>query len=737
LCLVGAVVLVMPLALGGGARAVWWPLCAASVLIAVPAGIRLHRPVPASPWWILLAATAFLVLGTVVRAVPAVAAALGATPAADLLHYAACAGFGVALVLLPGPRGLRTGYAEAVIITCGVAVLWWTVLIDPLVSGARWTPDRIHVAYPGTDLVILALGLRLLLGGAGSATHRLIVVAAAMLLFADTALVLEVAEGTEPPVLSLLGWVLAAVAVGAAALHPAMARIPDRLPDELPDRLGTRLCAGTVIATPLIAGVFLLRESRYDRVAPADVLVAVGAIAVSATLMAALWLRLSLVSREHAAALRRELRENTQHDALTGLPNRSMLDDRITAALAEETPGVLLVLDLDGFKEVNDRFGHALGDHLLLEVTARLRAVLGADALLARLDSDEFAVLLTGAEQPRAEACANDILVAMRRPVQVRGHEMFATASIGLRRLKRGLSADDTLRDAYLALRAAKAAGHDQLAVYDRRLGEDFLAAARTVERLRGAIERDELLLYYQPLIRLADESMVGVEALLRWQPAGEAMIPPDRFIPAAEDSGLIVGIGAWVLRRSCAVVADWHRRYGAVVSVNVSPRQLREPDFAAQVLDALQAATLPPDALILEITEGVLVASGVVTEQAIRHLTLLRERGVRVAVDDFGTGYSSLAYLRDLPIDHIKIDKSFMPARDAPDPAARTLIKAVIDLAAGLRLGTIAEGVETREQVELLRELGCERAQGYYFARPVPPAEAAELLARTRRIGV
>jgi EAL domain-containing protein (putative c-di-GMP-specific phosphodiesterase class I) len=224
------------------------------------------------------------------------------------------------------------------------------------------------------------------------------------------------------------------------------------------------------------------------------------------------------------------------------------------------------------------------------------------------------------------------------------------------------------------------------------------------------------------------------VEALIRWQPAGEPMIPPDRFIPAAEDSGLIVPIGAWVLRRSCAAAAPWHRRYGAVVSVNVSPRQLREPDFATQVLDALRASALPPAALILEITEGVLVASGTVTEQAIRHLTTLRERGVRVAVDDFGTGYSSLAYLRDLPIDHIKIDKSFMPPPGATDPASRTLVKAIIDLAAGLGLGTIAEGVETLEQVELLRELGCERAQGFYFARPVPEAEAAELLGRTGR---
>jgi EAL domain-containing protein (putative c-di-GMP-specific phosphodiesterase class I) len=266
------------------------------------------------------------------------------------------------------------------------------------------------------------------------------------------------------------------------------------------------------------------------------------------------------------------------------------------------------------------------------------------------------------------------------------------------------------------------------MVLFDQELREKRLVAARTVERLREAISRDEFVVHYQPLIRLADERITGVEALIRWQPAGEKMVPPDRFIGLAEDSGLIVGIGAWVLRESCRVVAGWHRRYGTLVSVNVSPRQLREPDFGMMVLDALRSSALPPQALILEITEGVLVASGRVTEQAIDHLSMLRSHGVRVAVDDFGTGYSSLAYLRDLPIDHVKIDRSFMPA-SASDKAAQTLVKAVIDLAAGLDLGTIAEGVETAEQVTLLRELGCQRAQGFHFARPVPEPEAARLI--------
>jgi diguanylate cyclase len=346
------------------------------------------------------------------------------------------------------------------------------------------------------------------------------------------------------------------------------------------------------------------------------------------------------------------------------------------------------------------------------------------------LDSDEFAVLAADMDPVAALACADEVLVAMRRPVEAAGLELFATVSVGLRDLDPEMSTDEILRDAYLALHSAKGAGRDQLATFDRGLRESRQATARLLERLRGAVERDEMVLHYQPIIRLADERMVGVEALVRWQPPGERMVPPDRFIPAAEDSGLIVPIGAWVLREACHAAAEWHRRDGAVLSVNVSPRQLREPDLGAQVLDALRSSGLPPKALILEITEGVLVASGQVTEQAIRHLSMLRERGARVAVDDFGTGYSSLAYLRDLPIDQIKIDKSFMPPPGEPEPAARSMVKAVIDLAGGLGLGTVAEGVETAEQVALLRELGCERAQGFYFSRPVPAADAGRLLA-------
>jgi len=746
-----AVVLVTSLLPWENAQKALQLLCGATVIPAVFLGLKLNRPRYPLGWRVLLVASTVTIVSNVTWPVLQATGVIGTSPAIDLLYYTTYPMLGVALAIMPvqGRRSSATaGYTEAGIITSGAAVLWWTLLVDPLVIDAAQAPDQFHfVAYPMLDMVMFALGLRLLLvGGADSRAYRLMAAAMVALLIADTVAFVSSFGSADPPAVSVLFWLLANAMIGAAALHPSMARGAPPLPDgQLPDTVRTaRVYLVTVVATPIMTGIFLLYESRTSGVAPADIIAPVGATALTAALVVIRMRQLNLVARRRSAALeqslrseaelQRELREHAQHDLLTGLPNRSLLHERITSAGLGGSPGALVVLDLDDFKDVNDRFGHAMGDDLLVAVAARLGEILGGRGLLARLDSDEFAVLLTDAAPAETSAHAQEVLVAMRRPVRVQGHELFATASVGLRRLEPHLGTEDVLRDAYLALHSAKAAGGDQLAIFDRKLREDRLARARTVERLRGALGRDELLIYYQPLVRLADEHLVGVEALIRWQPAGEKMIPPDRFIPEAEDSGLIVPIGAWVLREACRVVSEWHRRHGAVVSVNVSPRQLREPDFAEQVLDALRASALPPTALILEITEGVLVDSGMVTEQAIRHLTALREHGVRVAVDDFGTGYSSLAYLRDLPIDHIKIDKSFMPAPGEPDPAARTLVKAIIDLAAGLALGTIAEGVETLEQVELLRELGCERAQGYYFARPVPEGDAAELLGRASR---
>ncbi|MCY1136924.1 bifunctional diguanylate cyclase/phosphodiesterase [Actinoplanes sp. Pm04-4] len=722
---------------------------AALVMAAIAGGVRRHRPAFARAWWLIFTSVGLALAGNVIFAT-LLPTSISTNGAAINIIYGItypilCAG--VALLPNHGRRGAAViGLTESAIIACGAAVIWWMVFVDPtLIDTGAIDQHAYLLVEPFLDLVLLGFGVRLLLlSDSRSVSYWLVAASCVVRLTADTAYLTVGSSAGFPTPVSIVGWVVGNGLLTVAALHPSMKRTV-ALPDgqaSLGGHGGTRIYVGTVVAVPILTGLFLLREGLNDTLGSLDVVVPMIATAITSALVVQRMRQLNRVAAERAAdletalcneaELQRELRFRSEHDVLTSLPMRSVLHDRLAAALDSGRPGALLLLDLDGFKDVNDRFGHAVGDELLVAVSARLRELFDG-ALVARLHSDEFAALLEDAPLTDAWATTERVLTAMRRPLPVQGHELFATVSMGLRELEPGLPAADVSRDAYLALHAAKEAGRNQFVLYDDQLREKRLATARTVERLREALTRDEFLVHYQPLIRLADEHIAGVEALIRWQPAGEKMVPPDRFIGVSEDSGLIVPIGAWVLREACRVVAGWHHRHGTVISVNVSPRQLREPGFGLMVLDALQTSGLPPQALILEITEGVLVDSGLVTEQAISHLSMLRSHGVRVAVDDFGTGYSSLAYLRDLPIDHVKIDRSFMPAPGQPDPAARTLVKAIIDLASGLRLGTIAEGVETAEQVQLLRELGCERAQGFYFSRPVPEADAARLIGESR----
>jgi EAL domain-containing protein (putative c-di-GMP-specific phosphodiesterase class I) len=301
---------------------------------------------------------------------------------------------------------------------------------------------------------------------------------------------------------------------------------------------------------------------------------------------------------------------------------------------------------------------------------------------------------------------------------------------VGLRLLEAGASADDLVRDADLALYAAKALGKDQVVEFSPRLREERIEGSRTIERLRSALADEDLEVWYQPIVALPGGRPAAVEALLRWRSSDGPAVPPDRFIPAAEASGLIVPLGEWAVRQACRDVAAWHREYGTVLSVNVSPLQLREPGFAALVRDGLAEAGLPASALMLEITEGVLMGRGGRADIGIAQLTELRAEGVRIALDDFGTGYSSLAYLRDLPIDALKIDRSFLPS-DSADAAQRTpLVRAIVELATALGLSTIAEGVENECQAEQLRELGCQWAQGNRFGAAVAAPEVRALLA-------
>jgi diguanylate cyclase (GGDEF)-like protein/PAS domain S-box-containing protein len=437
-------------------------------------------------------------------------------------------------------------------------------------------------------------------------------------------------------------------------------------------------------------------------------------------------------------AFEARLEHQAQHDPLTGLPNRVLLLDRLSRALAtaeEHALVAVLFLDLDGFKLVNDSLGHEAGDHLLMAVGQRLQAALPLGAILARFGGDEFAVLLdgvTGANEP--VRIARDLLAALRAPFDVDGRETFVTAAVGISNVTCAPEANpsDVIREADTALYEAKSADHAPIAVYERSMRPPLVERLERKTALALALERGELRLYYQPVVELATGRVVGAEALVRWPHPELGVLNPADFIGLAEDTGLIVPLGAWVVREACAQASAWQGQRDAaapsavpsavpLISVNLSARQLLRTEVVTEVTEALRTGGLDPHALELEVTESVAMSHDGKTRRILR---AFHDLGVRLAIDDFGTGCSSLAYLRELPFDALKIDRTFVGGLGR-DPGSLAIIRATATLAHDLGLSVTAEGVETVEQARTLRQLPIDRAQGYYFSRPLPGAAA------------
>jgi diguanylate cyclase (GGDEF)-like protein/PAS domain S-box-containing protein len=436
------------------------------------------------------------------------------------------------------------------------------------------------------------------------------------------------------------------------------------------------------------------------------------------------------------------LRHDSLHDALTGLPNRSLFRERVERCLdrGRGDDGLrfaVLFLDLDRFKVVNDSLGHAAGDALLTTVASRLQhgvraAAPGAAATVARMGGDEFTVLLEGLPDAAAPArVAERLLRELALPVDFGGHEVFTNASIGIVQGTAGYaSAKDLLRDADVAMYHAKGAGRGTYAVFSGGMHQAAVTRLRLESELRRAVERDELLLHYQPIVSLQTRELVGFEALVRWRREGR-IISPAQFIPVAEDTGLIVQIGDWVLREACERLRFWRDRHrrdaGLFVSVNLSRKQLADPGIVSRIRATLAHTRVPPDALKLEITESALMENA---DAALPLLEQIRSLGVRLQMDDFGTGYSSLGCLHRFPLSGLKIDRSFVATTSARRDYA-AVIQAIITLARNLGVEVVAEGVETAEQVALLQALDCELGQGYYFSKPLSADAADALLER------
>jgi diguanylate cyclase (GGDEF)-like protein/PAS domain S-box-containing protein len=432
--------------------------------------------------------------------------------------------------------------------------------------------------------------------------------------------------------------------------------------------------------------------------------------------------------------LETELRHQAFHDSLTDLANRALFADRIDQAIRrhrrDDRFGAVLLIDLDRFKTVNDSLGHTVGDALLVHFAQLIEGTLRAADTAARLGGDEFGVLLEDIDDVEDAAnAAERILDALKEPIDLDGVEVFVHASIGVTITGiDGQSAEELLRNADAAMYGAKADGRGRMRAYEPEMHQAALNRLELEADLRRAVAANELVVHYQPIVSIAERKVSALEALVRWHHPVRGLVLPNEFIPVAEDTGLIVDIGRFVLREACREASEWRRAGNEfTIAVNLSARQLSAVDLVSDVANVLETTGLLPSALTLEITESVLIKD---PETAVRRLRELKALGVRLAIDDFGTGYSSLSSLRALPVDSLKIDKTFIDGL-SDGAEAIGVVHAIIRLARTLNLDTVAEGVEHGAQFDELEALGCRQFQGFCFSKPVPSDEVPDLFAR------
>lgn len=668
----------------------------------------------------------------------------------DVLYIGALVLFSAALAV--GPRQRRramAGILDSAAVVLGLAFGTWNLIAEPYVSSGLLNQREIGVflTFEALEVLRMALLVRILLGGRPSGAVGLLASGMLIQLLGDLVYGIRLLS----PVSAVddwqnAAWIGGSVLIGAAGLHPGMTRATR-------ERAGSgsisRLRLATFLLLILIYPATLLLHSLMGRDESADLTYFVARVlpsllvaAVAVLLIARLGLVAGVAERRTAEMrraltaereLRAELGHRAAHDPLTGLANRTVLTGALTGA---EQPGALLLVDLEDFKQTNDRYGQHTGDRVLTEVGRRLLGQ-APDGVVARLGGDEFAVWCPLLSQAEAVALAGRIGAALDQPWPDTGMELIAGHRVGVAMVRPDATAD-AMRDADLALNAAKKQHTGRVVVFHDGLRDAWRRHTEIAQGLRLALAGGGLRLHYQPIVSLHTGRITAVEALARWQPADGPPIPPAEFVPVAEQSGLIAELGSWALRTACADAATWRAAgHDIGVTVNVSARQLDDPGFGDHVLALLRRNGLPGDALILEITESMLVdGTGAGPAAVTATLERLRRHGVRVAVDDFGTGYSSLAYLHRLPVDILKLDRG-LTLGDEPTPQKTAVTRAAVDLGNALGLQTVAEGVETAAQARLLRDLGCPKAQGFHFARPMPAADLTALLGNAHVVAV
>jgi diguanylate cyclase (GGDEF)-like protein len=684
-------------------------------------------------WRLLASATASYLAGNIVWMFYELAGRSPYPSTADVFYVLFYPLMLCGLLRFPAPRrrfgqSLRLVLDLAVVAIGGAVVVIYVVLGPTVVqSGPDVLQTAFSIAYPVGDVVLLVgLASVLLRGSATSSARALQFIAAGLTLFvaADLAygyITLHSTYHGGDPVDTLWMAAFALFAVAGAAQ-----RTPDPATDLAPVPGRARASWAPYLAIAVSFGLLIV-SFRHEPVFPELSLVI--AAVVLATLVSA---RQFLAQRDLLHTQGR-LSHQSLHDALTGLPNRALVIDRAEQMLARarraETPVAALYVDLDGFKHINDSSGHAAGDEVLRVIAERLGHVVRDADTVGRLGGDEFVVLLQDLTfDAGPELVAERICDVLCQPIHLDSQEarsVSVTASVGVAFGQLG-SADDLLRDADFALYEAKGAGKNRWVVFESSMQTAAQDRIELEMDLREALDAGQFFLLYQPTFDLESETITGLEALIRWRHPVRGVVSPDAFIPLAEQTGLIVPIGRWVLDTACHQAAAWRRQgYELGMSVNVSARQLDEPDFILDVAGALAVTEIDPATLTLEITETVLMRD---PEISAPRLAALKAVGVRIAIDDFGTGYSSLAYLRQFPVDALKIDRSFISAI-AASSESKALIHTLVQLGKVLGLETVGEGIEEQAQLRHLQNERCDSGQGFLFARPLTVEAVEDLL--------
>jgi diguanylate cyclase (GGDEF)-like protein len=679
-------------------------------------GVRRNRPARPAPWHCFAAGLGVYVFGDVTFSI--YLHRLGTVPfpsAADAFYLATYPALGLGLWLLLRAQGRdHAGLVDACIAAAGCTLLFWVFVMRPVAEagGAPALQRTFALAYPSADVVLLVLLARLLTGRAARTTsYWLLGAGMTLMLASDVGCSLLSISARLPEGITDVGWLLSYVALGAAALHPSMRALTQ--PVDAPEPALSKSRLVVLAVSSLIAPVLLLGQGLAG-VPDLDWL-AIGTAAVALFLLVVVRMA-GLVGKVQSQA--DQLSDLAMRDDLTGLPNRRLLEELIRAELDRGRAPQVAFIDLDDFKRINDGLGHAVGDQLLTAVGKRLGGVLRPGDAVARLGGDEFAVLMPDTGQIAADTLVNELAAALEQPVFAGEQHLLVQASIGVADAAGTRDPFEVLRRADVAMYAAKGSTARQERFrpeLDQRASEHAQLGAQ----LREAIDRGQFQLVYQPIVTLPHGRMVGVEALIRWHHPQLGFMSPADFIPVAERNGQIVELGAWILLEACSQAATWLATLGDAapgkVSVNVSARQLAEPDFAEVVAAVLAATGLPAQRLAIEVTETAVFGGG----RAIEALDAVHQLGVRIALDDFGTGHSSLGLLQTCPVDILKVDKSFV---DNVTMAGRhsVIATALINVSDGLNLDAIAEGVETAEQARELYRLGYRFAQGYHFGRPV-----------------